>query len=98
MTPDAFMETPIGKLQRCVLAIMCFDGCERLASCSLKRLATRYGSRLQLRAVLRRLRCSGCGRPPARVATSDADRGGEHSRRGATSSRSDWLGLDEDLR
>jgi hypothetical protein len=76
MSCDALMETPIGELIDCVLAVRCFEGCERPASCSLESVATRCGPEIQLRVVIRRLRCSGCRRPPARVAISDAAHGG----------------------
>jgi hypothetical protein len=29
MACAAFMETPIGELQDCVLVVRCFEGCER---------------------------------------------------------------------
>ena len=76
MTREAILETPIGQLQECVLQLACFEGCERPATCALKPLAMRYGQRIQLRSVIRRLRCSGCRRPPAAVAISDSARTG----------------------
>jgi hypothetical protein len=76
MDRDAFLEAPIGKLQDCVLAVRCFEGCERPAACSLRRVTIRCGPRIQLRLVIRRLRCSGCRRPPAGVAITDAANGG----------------------
>jgi hypothetical protein len=52
MGRDAFLEAPIGKLQDCVLAVRCFEGCERPAACSLRRVMTRCGPRIQLRLVV----------------------------------------------
>lgn len=76
MTRDAFLETPIGKLQDCALHLLCFEGCERPAMCVLREMAARYGHRIQLRAAIRRLKCLGCKRPPAQVAISDSARVG----------------------
>jgi hypothetical protein len=71
MTPAEFVEAPLGKIENYALMLTCYEGCERLGSCSLQLMAAKLGRRAQLRAVLRRLRCSGCKRPPATVAITD---------------------------
>lgn len=71
MTPEAFVEAPLGELANYELMLRCYDGCERLGACSLQLMASRHGRRTQLRSIIRRLRCSGCKRPPATVAITD---------------------------
>jgi hypothetical protein len=68
---DQLMETPIGRLDGCALALRCYDGCTRTAFVSMPLLAARHGQRLQLRHIIGRLRCRGCHRPPAAVTILD---------------------------
>jgi hypothetical protein len=72
MTTEAFVEAPLGELANYELMLSCYDGCERLGACSLQLMAAKHGRRTQLRSIIRRLRCSGCKRPPATIAITDS--------------------------
>lgn len=69
-TREQMLEARVADLAGYVLSTRCHDGCERPALLRLRTLINRYG-RLQLRAVLKQLRCSRCKRPPARVEIAD---------------------------
>jgi hypothetical protein len=57
-------------LRDCVLSLGCHPGCERPVMLRLGAIA-RSSDRLQLRAIIGRLRCSRCKRRPARVVIMD---------------------------
>jgi hypothetical protein len=71
LTSEGFIEARLGDLASYALLLRCYDGCERPGACSLQLMAAKHGRRTQLRAIIRRLRCSGCKRPPATVAITD---------------------------
>src|SRR5688572_27995879 len=92
MTREEFLDARVGKLQEYVLSLRCYDGCERPGTVSLQLLAASYGHQLQLRAVLRQLRCSACRRAPAHVAIAGAQARMRALPRGGSSScpDADW--------
>lgn len=71
LTREQLLESPLVALYGCSISTTCFDGCTRVATIALRPLADKYGRSHQLRNILRRLRCSGCRRPPAQVAIYD---------------------------
>jgi RNase P subunit RPR2 len=69
-TREELLETRVNRLLELTLVTTCHEGCERAGVVRLAALDKRlYG--VQLRYVLRRLTCSGCRRPPARVAITN---------------------------
>jgi hypothetical protein len=53
MTPEEFVEAPLGKLENCALMLSCYEGCKRLGSCSMQLMAAKVGRQTQLRTVIR---------------------------------------------
>jgi hypothetical protein len=71
LTREQFLEAPLVQLYGCVLSLSCHEGCTRLASYPIRRMAADHGGRQQLRRAISRLRCSGCRRRPATVSIFD---------------------------
>jgi hypothetical protein len=67
---EEMLDASVAQLADCVLSMRCHPGCERPGHLPLRQLVDRYG-RLQLRMLLKQLRCSGCKRPPAQVDIAD---------------------------
>ena len=67
---EALLETRVSALADCSLSLRCYPGCERPGSVELRPLVNQYGH-LQLRALLSKLKCSGCKRRPAEVTIFD---------------------------
>lgn len=46
---DEMLDAPLLQLHGCVLTLSCYDGCTKLSTLSLQRMAAAYGKGLQLR-------------------------------------------------
>lgn len=67
-TREQFLDARLRQLRGVTLGMDCYDGCFRPGYLDLDVVAQTYGSDVQLRRVIARLKCSGCKRPPAQVA------------------------------
>jgi hypothetical protein len=71
LSREELLDAPLLQLRGCTLDLSCLEGCDKVASLSLQRLAAAYGKGLQLRRAIARLRCKACHRPPGSVALCD---------------------------